>query len=288
MSFAALCMGLGNAVQEAGRDASAAPSAGACIVSKIGTAKIVCLAQAILLTAFIAVFIGLPERGLIFIPSVETALTAFIAAVAASCFGFFVSSLFKKKGAALAAAIFLIAFALQALLAAAAFHPKMQALRPASYATVPRCALEAFAMSGNLLEAARQEGYKEGQKIAEEQLQEGSRNASGWLGGKVGEYSESAGDFIGSIGLAIGGAFADRLVKTDTVNKMVKERVDAEINKVTDKYGLNFRATKGNLVAMWLSLCVQAACFAALAYWRLKKTGGHDCPKNDLEEGLYG
>lgn len=115
MSCSAFWIGMLNAIQEVCKERTITKreymtglSLGSYILSKMIVLGILCLIQSLLITGCFAIFIGLPEKGVLLHPVGEMLITTFLTSISSAAMGLFVSSLFTNADRAMTVAPILL------------------------------------------------------------------------------------------------------------------------------------------------------------------------------------
>ena len=154
LSCSAFWVGMLNAIQEIckertimKREYMTGLSLGSYVSSKIIVLGILCLIQSAMITGVFSAMVGLPEEGILMHPFAELLITTFIAAVASTAMGLFVSSLFTNADRAMTVAPILL---MPQILFSGLIFKLSGATEIISWIAVCRWSMEGYGTTANL------------------------------------------------------------------------------------------------------------------------------------------
>lgn len=154
LSCSAFWIGMLNAIQEVckerdimKREYMTGLSLTSYILSKILVLGLFCLIQSVLIVSTFALFVGLPEKGLLMPPYAEILVTTFLTAVSSTAMGLFVSSLFTNADRAMTLAPILL---MPQILFSGLIFKLSGATEVISWLAVCRWSMEGYGTTANL------------------------------------------------------------------------------------------------------------------------------------------
>ena len=154
LSCSAFWVGMLNAIQEVCKERSILKreymtglSLNSYILSKILVLGILCLIQSMLIVGVFALSVGLPEEGIVMMPSLELFITTFLTSLSATAMGLFVSSLFNNADRAMTVAPILL---MPQILFSGLIFKLDGATEYTSWAAICRWSMEGYGTTANL------------------------------------------------------------------------------------------------------------------------------------------